>query len=302
MRIHLLTAVLLSVVCSARAQGDAAAADGRGKHHPDVSSRQCGLATPFNVLADSGGIWLYRESGVPREIFFHGGRLSIDQRVQQVSDADAQRLWDMEREARVLMPQVAGIAHDVVDISYDALGGVIEVMTGSWLNARRIERMRRRANAYVDDTLGKGRWDQQAFDGNFERHVEQQAEQFKGSIARHVLLQVFTGRADRREARADAMGDALDARLEAKSHAIEARAEALCAQVERLRHLQDALEFRYHGQPLQMLASLPDSGDVLAGDSNDGDSVDDEDIDQPADDRGDDARSNAIQVRADGGR
>lgn len=186
--------VLLLIASSvhARGQDDDASAGGHG-HRVQLSSSRCSLSTPFNVLADSGGIWLYRADGLPREIFFHAGELSVDHQLQQISADDAQRLQAMETQARQLMPQVAAIAHDVIDLSYDALGGVVEVMTGSWLNARKIERLRKRASVYVDDTLGKGRWDQQAFDGNFERYVEQEAEAFKGSIGRHLMWQIMTG-------------------------------------------------------------------------------------------------------------
>lgn len=286
----LLGAALYSgIAASAHAQADDAGDNGKHDHHPHVSSQQCGLGTPFNVLADSGGIWLYRDSGSPREIFFHRGELSVDHKVQRTSDADAQRLWQMEQTTRTLMPQAANIAHDVVDISYDAFGGVIEVMTGSWLNARKIERMRKRANDYVDGTLGKGRWDQDAFDGNFEKYVEEEAEEFKGSIARHVLWQVVTGRADKMDERADRMGDELDAKLDAQSAAIEAKADALCTTVQHLRELQDALEFRYEGQPLQMLSPRDDD--------QPGNAADDATNEKGANDDGDTPRDTSIKVR-----
>ncbi|GAB2499969.1 hypothetical protein GCM10027084_12040 [Pseudoxanthomonas sangjuensis] len=257
-------AVLFCLCATARA-GDAADAPAAKEHRPEVSSHQCGLSTPYNVLADTGGIWLYRDEGAPKEIFFHGGELSVDHRVQQVSAADAQRLRLMETEARALMPQVAGLARDVVDITYDALGGVVDVLTGSWLNARKIERKRKEALAYVDTTLGKGRWDQDAFGGNFEKYVEREAEDFKGSIARHLLWQIATGRADAMEARADRVGDELDAKLDARSEAIEAKADALCAQVRRLDELQQALEYRFGGQPLRLIeTSGKDEGAELA--------------------------------------
>ncbi|MFT3763359.1 MAG: DUF2884 family protein [Pseudoxanthomonas sp.] len=249
----------LTVAAHATEPADAPA---KKDHRPQVSSRQCGLSTPFNVLADSGGIWLYRAEGSPKEIFFHDGELSVDHKVRAIGDADAQRLREMEAGARALMPQVADIAHDVANISFDALGGVIDIMTGSGANARKIERMRRKANGYVDATLGKGRWDQDAFDGNFEKYVEDQAEEFKGSIARHLLWQMVTGRADRIEERADRLGDDLDARLDAQSDAIEAKADALCAQVRRLDALQQALEYRHDGQPLRMLETSSDRGDA----------------------------------------
>lgn len=260
--------VLLLVASSvhARGQADDASAGGHG-HRVQLSSSHCSLSTPFNVLADSGGIWLYRGDGLPREIFFHAGELSVDHQLQQISADDAQRLQAMETQARQLMPQVAGIAHDVIDLSYDALGGVVEVMTGSWLNARKIERLRTRASVYVDDTLGKGRWEQQAFDGNFERYVEQEAEAFKGSIGRHLMWQIMTGRADGIDQRAQAMDGQLDAKLDARAATIDVKADALCTQVQSLRRLQDALQYRYQGQPLQMLTPLHEDTSAKAAEA-----------------------------------
>lgn len=243
----------------------ATGADAGESRRPEVSSRQCGLSTPYNVLADTGGIWLYRDEGAPKEIFFHGGELSVDHRVQPVSAADAQRLRLLEAETRALMPQVADVARDVVDITYDALGGVVDVLTGSWLNARKIERKRGKALAYVDTTLGKGRWDQDAFGGNFGKYVEQEAEDFKGSIARHLLWQIATGRADAMDERADRVGDELDARLDARSEQIEAKADALCAQVRKLDELQQALEYRFDGQPLRLIETAATTEAVATG-------------------------------------
>jgi hypothetical protein len=258
MRTSLPLVLLLLVAFGVPAWAGDAGEGGRHGHRPQLSSRQCGLGTPFDVLADSGGIWLYRDGASPHEIFFHGGELSVDQKMQPVSAGDARRLQEMETDIRALMPQVADIAHAVVDNSYDALGGVVEVLTGSWFNARKIERLRKRANAYVDGTLGKGRWEQDAFGGNFGKYVEDDAEDFKGSIARHMLWQIATGRADGIDERSRRMDHALDAKLDAQSAAIQAKAEALCGTVVTLRQLQDALEFRYQGQPLQMLAPAAD--------------------------------------------
>ncbi|MBB6368444.1 hypothetical protein FHR56_003623 [Xanthomonas sacchari] len=259
MRTAPLFALLLLAASSGPAWADQGDDGGKHDHRPQVSSRQCGLSTPFNVLADSGGIWLTRSGGDgPREIFFHAGKLSVDHRVQQVGDADAQRLLEMERETRALMPQVADLSHEVVDLSYDVLGSVVEMLTGSAGNARKIERLRTHANAYVDGTLGKGRWDQEAFDGRFEDYVETQAERFVGSITRHVLWQVMTGRGDAIGDRAERMDAALEARLDARSKGIETKAQALCARVVRLDQLQQALEYRYRGQPLRLLAASED--------------------------------------------
>jgi hypothetical protein len=74
--------VLLFAVFSPHARADQTDQRDAPRHHVQVSSHQCGLSTSFNVLADNGGIWLYRDSDSPREIFFHGGELSIDHKVQ----------------------------------------------------------------------------------------------------------------------------------------------------------------------------------------------------------------------------
>lgn len=278
-------AMLLLAACSGPAWAEQGGDADRHDHRPQVSSRQCGLSTPFNVLADSGGIWLTREGGEgPREIFFHAGELSVDHKVQQIGAADAQRLLEIERETRALMPQVADLSHEVVDLSYDVLGSVVEMLTGSAGNARKIERLRTHANAYVDGTLGKGRWDQEAFDDKFDAYVEAQAESFVGSITRHLLWQVVTGRAEAIGARADRMDAALEARLDARSKGIETKAEALCGRVARLDALQQALEFRYRGQPLRLLATTQDAATGTASAATAGIAADDV------------ARSNAIAV------
>ncbi len=221
--------------------------------HVELSSDQCGLSTPFNVLVDSGGVWLYREQGMPKEIFFHGGELSVDRKVRQVSPADAQRLWQMEAQARALMPKVTDLARGVVDVTFDALSSAIEMVTGSARKARKIQAQQTAALKYVDDTLGTGRWDQEIFDEGFEKRVESAAQDMAGMMTRSVLWQVFTGRAEAIDERAERMDAALDARMDAKGQALEAQANALCPQVRSLYALQAALEYRYQGQPLRMI-------------------------------------------------
>jgi hypothetical protein len=225
---------------------------------PDLSSRECGLSTPYNVQVDGGGVWLYRREGMPKEIFFHDGTLSVDHRVQAVSDADAQRLRRMEDDARALMPEVAGIARESVSLTFDVLAGVVRTMTESERKARKVERHRDDALAHIDDSLGNGRWDQDVFGERFEADVGQVIEQITGSITRSALWAAFTGRAERLDERADRVDRDMERLVDARSAALERRAEAICGQVATLRELQDALEYRYHGAPLVMLERSTD--------------------------------------------
>lgn len=220
---------------------------------PQLSSRQCGVSTPYNVLVDSGGIWLRNRDQVPAEIFFHDGELNIDRQPIPVSDADAQRLRQLEWGTRQLVPAVAGVAGEATDIAFDALGATVEIMTGGGGTQRRVERLRRDAHAYVARTLGRGIWEQAVFEAGFDRHVQDAAERLSGALARGVLWTMLTGGSDRIEARAEKMEADLERRMDARGQALEAQAQSLCTQVLALDAIQQSLEVRYQGKPLAMM-------------------------------------------------
>lgn len=230
--------------------GTAAAGESKA---PELSSRQCGVSTPYNVLVDSGGIWLRNREQVPAEIFFHDGELNIDRQPIPVSDADAQRLRQLEWGTRQLVPAVAGVAGEATDIAFDALGATVEIMTGSRRKAREVEGLRKDAHDYVGRTLGRGIWEQDLFGTQFEARIEQAAESMSASLARGVLWTMLTGGSDRIEARAEKMEADLERRMDVRGQALEAQARSLCTQVLALDAIQQSLEVRYQGKPLAMM-------------------------------------------------
>ncbi len=219
---------------------------------PTLSSDQCGVSTDYDVLVDGGGIWLRRQDATPREIVFHDGQLSIDGRMQAVSDDDAQRLRALEAGVRQLMPAVTGLANESVGIAFDALDATYAALTGN-ANARKVRKLRAEAERFVASTIGGGRWEQDVFDEGFERHVEEAVESLVGSMTRSVLWTVFTGRVGQLEKRADRLDADLEQRLEQRGRVLEQHAQSLCTQVLALNRMQAALEFRYEGQPLRMM-------------------------------------------------
>ena len=235
----------------------------------DLSAQSCRLATPYDVRIDDAGVWLRRDGGSPGEIFIHDGALSVDRQPQRIDDADALRLRRMEQEARALMPEVASIAHDSVELTFDALARVIRTMTGSERKARRIESHRDRALDDIRGSLGEGRWNQREFAETFEAHVTQAAEEAAHGLVRSALWAVFTGRAHRLDERADRVDREVDKLVEARSAVLQRQAQALCARVDKLRQLQDALDYRYAGAPLVMIqprpADTPPDATAIAG-------------------------------------
>ncbi len=228
----------------------------------ELSSHECGLSTSYNVQVDDAGVRLYRHDEAPKDIFIHDGTLRVDHAMQTVGEADARRLRQMESDTRELVPEVAGIVREAVDITFDALAGVMQAMTGSERKTRKVERYRKRALAHVEDSLGKGHWDQDTFGETFEADVEEIADEMVGSISRSVLWAVFTGRANRIEERADRLDRDMDNLMEARSVALEEHARALCTRVTAVLELQNALEYRYNGAPLLMLEPSRPAPDV----------------------------------------
>lgn len=224
---------------------------------PQFSSRQCDVSTSYDVLADSGGIWLRRKQGVPREIFFHAGELNVERQPQPVSAADAQRLRELERSTRALMPAVTSIAQSVVDITFDALGGVVHVLSGSARQQRKVEQLRAAARAQVDGSLGRGRWEQALFDERFGDNVEHAAEKLAGSLTRSVLWTVMIGRAAQMERRGADLDAQMQQQMQSRSDVLEAQARTLCVQAQALYAVQQALEYRFNGERLQMLELNP---------------------------------------------
>ncbi|MGB3393673.1 MAG: DUF2884 family protein [Stenotrophomonas sp.] len=219
---------------------------------PELSSTQCGVSTDYDVLVDGGGIWLRQHDASPREIVFHDGQLSIDGRMQVVSEDDAQRLRVLETGVRQLMPAVTGIANESVGISFDVLDVVYGSMTGKF-DSRKVRALRKDAERFVASTIGRGRWEQDLFGEGFERHVQEAAESLKGSIARGLLWTMLTGGEERIEKRTERIEAELEPRIEARAAVLEQHAQSLCAQVLVLDRVQSALEFRYEGQPLRMM-------------------------------------------------
>ena len=52
---------------------------------PKLRADQCGIHTDYDVLVDSGGIWLRHGPQAPHEVVFHDGVLSLDDTVVPVS-------------------------------------------------------------------------------------------------------------------------------------------------------------------------------------------------------------------------
>ncbi len=85
------------------------------------------------------------------------------------------------------------------------------------------------------------------------RRADTPTPQLAGSLTRSVLWTVVTGRTDALKRRSAQLDARMDQQLRARSEVLETQAKALCTQVQALYALQQALDYRFDGKPLQLL-------------------------------------------------
>jgi hypothetical protein len=258
MRRHAILLVLLSsLIATAGAH-----AMGNHEHH-----LQCDYDSDYDVQVQPDGIAFTRGSGHPAEVFMHDGQLRIDGRMVAVSSQDVARLREYEQQVRGLVPAMAAIARDGVNVGYAALATVVATMVDNGdqrthllqtLRDRRVEALQQ-----VDDTLGQGQW--RAGDENevFNQSLEKTVSDLVGGITGNAVSDALSGdpaRLAELEARANALDAALDKAVEAPAEKLGQSAEALCPHLSALNQLQQQFQFRLaDGGRLQLLISDMDS-------------------------------------------
>lgn len=240
MRIVALGCVLL-LVC-----GGAAAAGSSVNVNCDVDSDYDFALTEKSVI-------LTRKSDTPKTVLMRQGRLFIDDRWVEVSAADRDRLVDYEREARAAMPLAAQIGRDAATIAFTALG---EVAKGFSRDPEATEAKLEQARAELDRSLARSvsatHFNSTQLGKGIGEAVAGVVPRVVGDIVGGALRAALTGDTAQLE-----QLDNLDARIEAvvepRAKALERNAETLCRAMQSLDRIDDALEYRHDGKPLDLL-------------------------------------------------
>jgi hypothetical protein len=237
--------------------GLSAQASANGIH---IDGDQCGFDTNYDVLAKPDGIAFTRADAHPSRVFMHDGQLRIDGRDVVVSAADAARLRQYEQGVRVLLPQMAGIAQEAMDIAFDSLTTVAATFGRNAEDrdalVKRLNHTHREAVIKLGAGIGDDHWNEHGFEDAIETETESAANELASSISGDVLASLVTGKTGELEARADSLDASIDKEVNARSGKLEARAKMLCPRLTELEQLQQQLDFRLaDGSRLQLLAS-----------------------------------------------
>ena len=216
-------------------------------------SLHCDIDSDYDLTLDERNLILTRATGSPRAIVMRQGRLFVDDEWVALSAADHQRIADFEKGMRASMPLAQAIGRDAVDIAFTALG---EVAAGFSSNPKDTQaklagartklhaRLSRAvvANRFDDDELGKG----------IGEAVKEVVPSLIGDIVGGAIAAAFAGDATRLK-RMENLDAQIEAQVKPRAEALERRAEALCRQMVELDRIDDALEYRHRGHPLNLL-------------------------------------------------
>jgi hypothetical protein len=220
-------------------------------HGLHVNDRECSFGTEYDVLVKPGGLTFERQDGTPQSVFMHDGALRVDGRDVAVSAGDAGRLREYESQVRSLLPEIASIAREGVDIGFNALATVVATFADDPAERSRLvaelEDQHRQALARVDDGLGHGVWRRRGMQDLMENQVGGAVSTLVSTVTAKAVKAALSGDESQvaaLEARADALEKSIDKEVDARADKLGERAEALCPRMERLDELQQAFEFR----------------------------------------------------------
>ncbi|WP_158543472.1 DUF2884 family protein [Dyella solisilvae] len=227
----------------------------------DVHDVSCGFSSDYDVRVAPDGIDFRRESGHPGEIFMHEGRLRVDGHDLTVSAADAGRLRDYEAQVRGLLPEVAAIAREGLNIGYAAMRTVLATFAENEADRRamldRLDQNYRQAQTRIDESLGKGVWQSHEMDDVIETGIEQTVSDLVGKVAGAAVSAALSGdqaKVAALQARASSLDKTIRHEVDARATALNRRADALCPRLGSLQQLQQQLQLRLpDGSPLKLI-------------------------------------------------
>lgn len=254
-------------------------------HDIHINDDHCGYSTDYDVRVMADGIDFQNVSGRPERVFMHNGQLRVDGHDVVVSADDATRLRAYETQVRALLPEVAGIAREGVNIGFAAMRTVL--LTFAENNDERqdmvgrLDQNHRLALARIDDGLGKGVWKQHGMDDVIEGSIQSSVSDLVGKVtgaAVKAALSGDQGKVAALEARANSLDATIDKEVNARADQLDQRAAALCPRLTSLDQLQRQMQFRlqdgsrltlltYNNRNNKKLVTATDHAHTAAGDT-----------------------------------
>ena len=217
----------------------------------------CDASSDYNVsLIKQAFVFEGQQNGKP-VVVLGGGKLFVNGKQSQLSDADQKRINSFETEMRLLLPESQKVVIDAVNIAYDGLS------IASASLSRNPDQVLANYQADRKATLKELQNTNTVFmfnDDAMEAIVQPIVAKFVPSIAGNALSFAFSAmfageaKANEMEARMKAMENDLDKQIEARAKALEPLAEKMCYRIHKMDEIENSLTVRLpNGKPINFL-------------------------------------------------
>lgn len=222
--------------------------------------------TLYDVDVTPAGLSFHRDTGTPSRIFVHDGALKVDGRDVSVSAADAAALRRYEDGVRRLLPEVAAVAREGIDIGYSAMTTVTMTFAEAEQRDALLAKLRRKqaeALRSVDQGVGAGHWSSDRMTGLMADSVSDSVGELVGSVTSSAVTAALSGdtaKVASLQARAASLDKALNSEMDKRSKDLEKRSNGICPRLNDLAELQRGWRVRLaDGSPLELMTIKPKS-------------------------------------------
>ena len=221
---------------------------------------ECNIESDYELSLNERSVIFTRDSGTPKAIVMRQGRLFVDDKWLSLSSADSQRLSEFERQTRAAMPEAQLIGREAAEIAFTALG---EVAAGISSDPKAVQAKLAKARKQIDARLARSvtpnRFNADELGDGIGEAVGEVIPSLIGDIVGGAIGAAFSGD-ETRLSRLENLDAQIEARVKPRADALERRAESLCQRMVELDRLDNALELRIDGQPLNLLYAKARTG------------------------------------------
>lgn len=236
----------------------------------DFSTDTCksDYSTPYDVDVTAAGVSFHRKDGKPSVVVLHDGTVRVDGKWLAVSPGDADALRRYEDGVRKLLPQVAAIAREGVQLGFSAMTTVTLSFADGDQREGLLEKLKRKqaqALREIDEGVGAGHWSGDRMVETVGGSVSDTVGELVGSVTSSAVTAALSGDASKvaaLQARAESLEKSLDGEMDKRSKALEKRTDLICPQLNDLAELQRGWSVRRSdGERLELMTIKPKGSD-----------------------------------------
>lgn len=216
---------------------------------------ECNVESDYDLTLNERSVIFTRETGTPKAIVMRQGRLFVDEEWLKLSPADSRRIADFETQTRAAMPEAQRIGREAAEIAFTALGEVAASFSSDPKAARaKLDKARAQIDARLARSVTPTHFNGNDLGEGIGEAVGEVIPSLIGDIVGGAIGAAFSGDETRLK-RLENLDAQVEAKVKPRADALEVRAEGLCRRMIELDRLDDALEVRVAGKPLNLMTA-----------------------------------------------